>query len=65
MACNFALVVAAIDSLVALFYSVRMARKMNQRESELRETLNASIAQGGANSADDVRRFLADRRKKD
>jgi hypothetical protein len=35
-----------------------------ERFDELREMLDASIAQGGDHSADDVRRFLADRRRK-
>jgi len=34
------------------------------KRAALREMLDASIAQGGDNSADDVRRFLADRRRK-
>jgi hypothetical protein len=34
------------------------------KRAGLREMLNASIAQGGDNNADDVRRFLADRRRR-
>jgi hypothetical protein len=40
----------------AISYAINEAKR-----AALRETLNASIAQGGANSADDVRRAVADR----
>jgi hypothetical protein len=33
------------------------------KRAALRDTINASIARGGANSADDVRRAVADRLK--
>jgi hypothetical protein len=47
MACNFALffwAVAAIGSLVALFFNVRMARAMNRRDRERREYWNERLA---------------------
>jgi Arc/MetJ-type ribon-helix-helix transcriptional regulator len=40
----------------AISYAINEAKR-----AALRETLNASIARGGANSADDVRRAVADR----
>jgi hypothetical protein len=42
----------------AISYAINAAKL-----TDLREMLDASIAQGGDYSADDVRRFLADRRK--
>jgi hypothetical protein len=42
----------------AISYAINEAKR-----AALRDTLNASIARGGANSADDVRRAVADRLK--
>ena len=42
----------------AIAYAINVAKC-----AALRETLDASIARGGANSADDVRRAVADRLK--
>lgn len=42
----------------AISYAINEAKR-----AALRDTLNASIARGGANTADDVRRAVADRRK--
>jgi Arc/MetJ-type ribon-helix-helix transcriptional regulator len=42
----------------AIAYAINVAKR-----AALRETLDASIARGGANSADDVRRAIADRFK--
>jgi hypothetical protein len=42
----------------AIAYAINEAKR-----AALRDTLNASIARGGANSADDVRRAVADRLK--
>jgi Arc/MetJ-type ribon-helix-helix transcriptional regulator len=42
----------------AIAYAINVAKR-----AALRETLDASIARGGANSADDVRRAVADRLK--
>jgi hypothetical protein len=42
----------------AIAYAINVAKC-----TALRETLDASIARGGANSADDVRRAVADRLK--
>jgi hypothetical protein len=47
-----------LDMLVTSNYDIAAAKL-----ADLREMLSESIAQGGDNSADDVRRFLADRRK--
>ncbi len=43
----------------AISYAINAAKRAG-----LREMLDASIAQGGDNSADDVRRFLADQRSR-
>jgi Arc/MetJ-type ribon-helix-helix transcriptional regulator len=42
----------------AISYAINAAKR-----TALRETLNASIARGGANSADEVRSAIADRLK--
>jgi hypothetical protein len=42
----------------AIAYAINVTKR-----AALRETLDASVARGGANSADDVRRAVADRLK--